>query len=133
MKLKVALVVAAIYMTLVGIGHLISPIAMSAGVISADASLGLVAFVRHYAALFIAIAVLDWMARDVEASKARDAIVVANLVAFASAAVLDIVAVVSGAGLSGLVPAGINLAIAIMFVVASRAGENSGKASLKSG
>lgn len=120
MKLKVALVIAAIYMALIGIGHLVAPIAMSAGVIPADASTGLVAFIRHYSALFISIAVLNWMARNAEASTARTAIVYANLVAFALAAVLDVFAVVNGAGIVGLAPATTNLIIAGVIFWASR-------------
>ena len=120
MKLKIALIIAAVYMALIGIGHLVAPVAMSAGVISADASIGLVAFIRHYSALFIAIAVLNWMARDAEVSSARTAIVYANLVAFALAAVLDVLAVVNGAGSAGLAPATLNIIIAVLIFWASR-------------
>ncbi len=120
MKLKVALIIAAIYMALIGIGHLIAPIAMSAGVIPADASTGLIAFIRHYSALFISLAVMNWMARNAEASTARTAIIYANLVAFALAAILDVFAVVNGAGVAGLAPATINLIIAVVIFWASR-------------
>lgn len=121
MKLKVIFIIATIYMALIGIGHLFAPVAMSAGVVPADASAGLVAFLRHYSALFIAIAVMDWMARNAEASSARDAIVVANIITFGLAAVLDVLAVLSGAGAAGLVPASINLLIAAGFIWAGRA------------
>ena len=115
MKLNVIFIIAAIYMALIGLGHLFAPVAMSAGVVPADASSGLVAFLRHYAALFIAIAVMNWMARNSEASSARNAIVLANILAFGLAAILDVLAVVGGAGAAGLVPATINLVIAIAF------------------
>lgn len=120
MKLNVIFIIAAIYMAVIGLGHLFAPIAMSAGVVPADASSGLTAFLRHYAALFIAIAVMNWMARNSEASTARNAIVLANIVAFGLAAILDVLAVVSGAGAAGLVPASINLVIAIAFFWAGR-------------
>lgn len=120
MKLKIALTIAAIYMALIGIGHLVAPIAMSAGVIAADAPAGLVAFVRHYSAIFIAFAVLNWMARNAEASTARTAIIDANLVAFALAAVLDVWAVINGAGVAGLVPAAMNLVLAGVIFWAGR-------------
>ena len=120
MKLKVIFIIATIYMALIGIGHLVAPVALSAGVVPEDASPGLVAFLRHYSALFIGIAVMDWMARNAEASGARDAIVLANMIAFGLAAVLDVLAVVSGAGAAGLVPAGLNLAIAAAFFWAGR-------------
>ena len=120
MKLNVILIISAVYMALIGLGHLFAPAAMSAGVVPADASSGLIAFLRHYAALFIAIAVMNWMARNSEASTARNAIVLANMVAFGLAAILDVVAVISGAGTAGLVPATINLVIAIAFFWAAR-------------
>jgi hypothetical protein len=115
MKLKVLLVIATIYMGLVGIGHLFSPVAMSAGEVPADASVGLIAFLRHYAALFIAIAVMNWMARNAEASTARNAIVLANTVLFGLGAILDVLGVLSGAGVAGLVPGTINLVLAVAF------------------
>ncbi len=120
MKLNVIFIIAAVYMTLIGVGHLFAPVAMSAGVVPADASSGLIAFLRHYAALFLAIAVMNWTARNLEASTARNAIVLANIVAFGLAAVLDVLAVVSGAGATGLVPATINLVIATAFFWAGR-------------
>ena len=121
MKLKVILLVAAVYMALIGLGHLFAPVAMSAGVIPADASAGVAAFLRHYSAPFLAIAVMNWMARNAEPSPARNAIVAANIILFALAAILDIAAVLSGAGPAGLVPASMNLVIASLFVWAVRA------------
>jgi len=120
MKLKALLIISTIYMGLIGIGHLFAPVAMSVGVVPADASLELVAFLRHYSALFIAIAVMNWVARNAEASTARNAIVLANIVAFGLAAVLDVLTVLSGAGVAGLVPAFINLVIGTAFFWASR-------------
>ncbi|PKN92152.1 MAG: hypothetical protein CVU44_16090 [Chloroflexi bacterium HGW-Chloroflexi-6] len=121
MKLKIILLVAAVYMALIGIGHLLAPVAMSAGVIPADASAGIAAFLRHYSALFLAIAVMNWMARNAEPSPARSAIVTANIIVFALGATLDVLAVLSGAGPAGLVPASINLLIALAFLWAARA------------
>ncbi len=121
MKLKVILLVAAVYMALIGLGHLFAPVTMSAGVIPADASAGIVAFLRHYSAIFLAIAVMNWMARNAEPSPARNAIVAANIILFALAAILDIAAVLSGAGPAGLAPASMNLVIAALFVWAVRA------------
>lgn len=120
MKLKVMLIIAAIYMGLVGVGQLLAPVAMSAGVVPADASSGLTAYLRHFSALMIAIAVMDWMARNAEASTARNAIVVANIIFLGGAAVLDLLAVFSGAGFTGLVPASINLVLACAVLWASR-------------
>jgi hypothetical protein len=120
MKLNVMFIIATVYMGLIGIGHLLAPVALSAGVVPADAAPGMVAFLRHYSALFLAIAVLDWMARNAEPSTARNAIVVANIVVFGLAAVLDVVTVLSGAGPAGLVPATLNLLLAAGFFWAGR-------------
>ena len=120
MKLNVLLIISAVYMALIGLGHLFAPVAMSAGAVPAGASSGLIAFLRHYAALFISIAVMNWMARNAEASTARNAIVLANTVVFGLGAVLDVLAVLSGAGAVGLVPATINLVIATAFFWAGR-------------
>ena len=120
MKLKVLLIISTIYMGLIGIGHLFAPVAMSMGVVPTDASVELIAFLRHYSALFIAMAVMNWVARNAEASTARNAIVLANIVAFGIAAVLDVVTVLSGAGVAGLVPAFINSVIGTAFFWASR-------------
>jgi hypothetical protein len=120
MKLKVVFIISAVYMALIGIGHLFAPVAMSAGVIPADASAGVAAFLRHYAALFIAIAVMNWMVRNAEPSPARNAIVLANIILFVLSAILDVAAVISGAGMTGLVPASMNLVVAALFVWAVR-------------
>lgn len=120
MKLKIPLVIAAVYMALVAIGHLVAPVALSAGVVSPDASPGMVAFLRHYGALFAGLAVLNWRARNEAVSSARDTIVFANVVVFGLGATLDVVAVLRGAGLAGLAPATINLAIATAFLLGRR-------------
>lgn len=115
MKLKIPFIAAAVYLGLVAVGHLVAPVEMSAGVVPADASPGMVGFLRHYAALFVGLAAVNWLARNAGPSPARRAIVLANVMAFGLATILDVVAVARGAGLAGLVPAAINLAIATAF------------------
>jgi hypothetical protein len=115
MKLNALLIISAVYMALIGLGHLFAPVLMSAGAVPPGASSGLIAFIRHYAALFISIAVMNWMARNAEASAARNAIVLANLVAFGLAAALDFLAVLSAAPTAALVPATVNLLLALAF------------------
>lgn len=116
MKLKVLLMISAVYMGLVGFGHLVAPVAMSAGSVPSGSSSGLIAFLRHYSALFLAVSVMNWIARDTGASPARNAIITANIIIYGFGAVLDIVAVFTGSGLIGLVPASINLIIALAFL-----------------
>jgi|GEM_PF-1687217 len=116
MKIKVLLIISAVYMLLVGAGHLAAPIAMSAGVFSSGASPEISAFLRHYSALFLAVSIMNWMARDAEASPARNAIITANIIIYGFGAVLDIVASFTGTGLVGLAPASINLIFALAFI-----------------
>lgn len=116
MKLKVVLIISAVYMTVIGIGHFVAPVAMSLGIFPADSSAGVASFLRHYSAVFIAFAVMNFMASNSEASSARTAVVFANIVALGLAAILDIFVVLSGAGLAGLVPASTNLLIAFAFI-----------------
>jgi len=115
MKLNVMLIISAIYMTLIGVGYLLSPEAMSAGAVPVGSALALIAFLRHHAALFIAIGVMNWVARNAEASTARDAILLANIIIYGLGAILDVLAVLSGAPTAGLVPATINLVMTIAF------------------
>lgn len=120
MRLKIMLIISAVYMALIGIGHLVSPVSMSAGVVPSDASVGMVAFLRHYSALFLAIAVMNWLARNAEASTARNAIIIANILIFVIGAILDYIAVLIGAGIVGLIPGTMNLILAGAFFWAGR-------------
>lgn len=113
--------ISAIYMALIGIGHLFAPVEMSAGAIPVSAvSTGLIAFLRHYAALFIAIATMNWLARSSAPSAALRAILWANLIVYGGGAILDVWAVLGGAGLAGLMPASINLIFTLAFLWSMR-------------
>lgn len=118
MNHKILFTISALYMALIGIGHLFAPVEMSAGVVAADASSGMVAFLRHYAALFIALAVMYWLLRNAEPSTALNAIILSSIILYGLAAVLDVTAVLSGAGPAGMVPASMNLAFALAFLLA---------------
>jgi hypothetical protein len=121
MKLNILLTISAIYLALVGLGFLFAPTAIMFGTVEAGASAALIANLRGPASTFIAIAVLNWVARNAEASKARDVIVLANTIGFGLAGILDVLAVLSGAPAIELVPAIINLLIAAAFFWAGRA------------
>jgi hypothetical protein len=120
MNLKIALTIASFYMLLVGIGHIFAPIAMSAGIIPDNASTEMVSFIRHYSALFLSLAVLNWFARNADPSVALTAVVYANLVAFTVAGILDIFTVLSNGNLAGLMPITLNFLIAILIFWTSR-------------
>src|SRR4051812_6485041 len=97
MKLNVVLMISAIYMAVLGLGFAFVPGAIGIGAAPTDASAALIAYLRVFGSTFVAIGVLNWMARNAEASSARNAIVLANMVGFGLAAVLDIWGVFSGA------------------------------------
>lgn len=121
MKLNVLFSIAAIYTALVAIAFLLIPATMQYGALGANPSAVELAVVRATASLFIAIALLDWAARNSEPSTARNAIVLANAVGFGTAAILLALAVFSGADMTALIPVVINLLISIGFIVAGRA------------
>ena len=115
MRLNILFVISAIYLALVGLGFLFAPTALMFGTVGPEASAALIANLRGPASLFIAIALLNWLARNAEPSKIRDAIVLSNIVGFALAGVLDVLAVGRGAPSIELVPAIINLVIVVAF------------------
>ena len=122
MRLKILFVISAIYLALAGLGFLFAPAASMFGTVGPEASAALIATLRHPASLFIALALLNWLARNAEASKTRDAIVLANIVGFSLAGILDVLAVVgAGAPSIELVPAIINFVIVVAFFWLGRA------------
>ncbi len=128
MKLNLVLTISAIYMGLVGLGYLLSPATLSFGVVDASASAVLTAFLRIPASTFLGIAVLNWMARNAEASKARDAIALGNTVGFGLAAVLSVWGALIGSSPIGWVFVVINLLFAVGFFWTGRASMSGGTA-----
>ncbi len=96
MILNVLLVISAIYMALPGLGFVFVPKGIGIGAVPADATGALIAYLRVFGSIFLAIAVLNWIARNAEPSTARHAIVLANTVGFGLAALLDILGALSG-------------------------------------
>lgn len=126
MKLSLVLTISAVYMGLIGLGFLLSPAAMSFGVVDATATPALIAMLRLQASTFIGIAVLNWMARNAEASKARDAIVLGSIVGFGLGVILLLWGALSGGPAAGWVFALINLLLAAAFFWTGRAGMSTG-------
>ena len=120
MKLSLVLTISAVYMALLGVGTLLAPAAMSFGVVDATAMPALLALLRLPASSFFGIAVLNWMARNAEASKARDAIALANTVGFGLAGLLMIWGALSGPTATWL-PAIVSLVLAGAFLWTGRA------------
>jgi hypothetical protein len=120
MTLNILLTLSSIYLALVGLGYLVKPDALLFGTLGPDTSAALIANLRGPASTFLGIAVLNWIARNAEPSKARTAIIWGNIVGFALAGVLDVLAVFSGGPVVELVPGIINLLIAAGFFWFSR-------------
>lgn len=99
---------------------------MSFGVVDATASSALIGFLRIPASVLIGIAVLNWLARDAEASKARDAIALANTIGFGLGCILLIWGVLAGGPAITWVFALINLLIAAAFFWTGRAEMSTG-------
>ena len=120
MKPKLLLTLAAIYMGLIGLFNLISPVA--AWGLDAGSSAVLIASVRVPASLYLGIAVVNWFARNAEASKARDAIFLGNTIALTLAAILfALIALTPGGQAVNWVIAVINLLFAVAFFMVGRA------------
>jgi hypothetical protein len=120
MKLGALLRIAAIYMALVGLGLTFAPRAFGVGAMPADASAELIAFLRLWGSPLLGIAVLDWVARDAEASKARDAVILGNLVGFAAIAAVDVWGALGGGRGVHKVFAVLHLLFALSFAWAGR-------------
>ena len=120
MKLRPVLVVSAIYMALLGLGFVFFPSQIGIGAVPPGASAALIAYLRVFGSAFLAIGVLNWTARNSDASDARDAIILANVVGFALAAALDYWGVLSGARQLALLFGTIHLLFALAFIWAWR-------------
>jgi hypothetical protein len=118
MKPSLLLTASAIYLALIGILFQVDPAAVFG---LANASALLITNLRIPLSLLLAIAVINWFARKSDASSARNAIFLGNMVAFAFVAIGDFVATVLSGDLLGLVFSGIALLFAIAFFMVGRA------------
>ncbi len=75
------------------------------------------AALRAEGGTLISITVLSWMARDVQPSKVRDAIVVCNIVGYGLVTITGIVGQVSGAPRQALLFAFIHAVFTILFTM----------------
>ena len=83
--------------------------------VPADPPPALIAFLRVLGGPCIGIAVLNWMARDWQVSRALDVVLLANVVGFACVAAMDVWGVFSGTARSA---GKIFLVVHLLFVVA---------------
>ena len=94
--IKATLTLSAVYLAMVGLALMLVPLRFGVGAVPADASSELIALLRLLGGPFLGIAVLNWLSRDLDRSKALDVILVANIVGFASVAANDVWGVISG-------------------------------------
>ena len=95
MKLNMLLTTSAIVCALLGLVLMITPERLFSGVILPEESNALIAYLRTPASLVFGIAALNWMARNVGASDARNAIVKANIIWFGLGSVLETLAFIN--------------------------------------
>ena len=119
MKPKLLFTLATTYMGLIGLTILLSP-TVGMG-LDAGASAHLIAQVRVQASLYIGIAVVNWFARNAEASKARDAIFLGNTVVFGFLTILFGLLMFTGEPVVGWVFVVIHLLFTFAFFMVDRA------------
>ena len=120
MTLTILLSIASIYMAFVGLGLIFAPQRFGVGAVPTDASAALIAYLRLFGSPFLGIAVLNWMARNAEPSRARNAIILGNIVGFAAIAALDLWGLSSGARPLTKVFAMVHLLFAVAFISVGR-------------
>jgi len=126
MKPKLLLTLSSILIALIGLLGLILPATTSYG-FEVDTPDYLNATARIPFSLFIGLALVNWFARNAEASKARDAIFLGNTVGFALWTILVALTVLSpGAQPAGWVAVVINLIFAVAFFLVGRANMSTG-------
>lgn len=120
MKLKALFIISGIYMAIIGLGFVFAPKIIGVNAVPADASAALIAYLRVFGSTFIAIGVLNWMARNSEPSTALNAILFGNTVGFGLAVILDVWGLLSGGRQLALVFAIVHLVFTLAFIWAGR-------------
>jgi hypothetical protein len=120
MKPNLVLSVSTIFLALSGLAFLFAPDAMTFGTLG-NASPAVITALRAFGGVSVALGILNWMARNAEASTARDAIFLGNTFGFALTAVILVLGFVSGAPASILIFAVIDALFAIGFFIVGRA------------
>lgn len=120
MKPKLVLTIAAIYLGLVGLGLLVAPTVIVLD-LPAGASPLLIAQLRAMSDVFIGVAVVDWAARNAEASRALSAILLGNTVGFGLSVLLGLAVSVTGGQAVSWIYTAMSLFCAVGFIMAGRA------------
>lgn len=93
---KPLLILAAVYLAVIGLALLAVPVQFGVDAVPEDASAELIALLRLLGGPFLGIAVLNWMSRNAAPSAIRNTVVLANLVGFGTVALNDVWGVFSG-------------------------------------
>jgi hypothetical protein len=122
MKLKPVLTVSAIYLGVLGVGFMFAPREIGIEAVPADASPALIAYLRIFGGPCLGIAVLNWVARNAEPSRALKGVILGNIVGFGCVTAMDVWGVFGG----GARPVAkvflvIHLLMTVAFIVAGRA------------
>jgi uncharacterized membrane-anchored protein YitT (DUF2179 family) len=120
MKPKLVLTIAAIYLGLVGLGLLVAPTFMVLD-LPDEASPLLVSQLRAMSDVFIGVAVIDWAARNAEASRALNAIFLGNIAGFGLSVLLGLGVSLTGGQVVSWVFTALSLVCAVGFIVVGRA------------
>jgi hypothetical protein len=96
MKLKTVLTISAIYLGVLGTGFMLVPQMIGVGAVPENPSPALIAYLRLFGAPFVGIAVLNWRTRAAAPSPTLDAVVLANVLGFGFATLMDIWGVLGG-------------------------------------
>lgn len=94
--LRATLTISSIYLAAIGVGLMAFPLQFGVGAVPPDASPQLIALLRLLGGPFLGIAALNWLTRRVEASPARNAILLANVVGFSAVTLNDVWGVATG-------------------------------------
>lgn len=92
---RLTLVLASIYMAVIGLALMIAPLKFGVGAVPTDASSELIALMRLLGGPFLGIAVLNWLSRGATGAHLR-AVLIANAVGFSAVALNDVWGVFSG-------------------------------------
>jgi len=120
LKTNTLLSTAAIYLVLVGLGFLLAPGVMVFGALGGTPAT-IVAELRQYGGSLLGIATLNWVARNAEASTARNGVFLGNTIGFGLVAVGGVLRQLSGAIAIGWMFVVVNALFAIAFFMVGRA------------
>ena len=120
MKPNVLMTTAAVYLTLVGLGFLLVPGIMTFGALGGTPVI-IVTELRQYGGALLGIAVLNWVARNADASIARNGVFLGNTVGFGLVAVGGVLRQLNGAIAIGWVFVAINVLFALASLIVGRA------------